>query len=196
MATLRLRSWLVLPVVLAFSWMANPLPAQEEPPHHAHHALPAAAGQGAPLPREAGQGAFAAIQEIVVLLQADPATDWSRVNIRALREHLVDMNEVTVHAEVAEKLLPNGLEAEATGEGRVLAAIERMVPAHAGMLGGYSGWQVAATRIEKGVRLRVTSDNPDEVRQIQGLGFFGIMASGAHHQAHHLMLAKGEMPHG
>ena len=45
-----------------------------------------------------GQDAFGAIQEIVGILEADPNTDWSKVNISALREHLVDMNEVTLKA--------------------------------------------------------------------------------------------------
>ena len=43
-----------------------------------------------------GQGAFAAIQEIVEILAADPKTDWSKVNIDALRQHLIDMNNVTL----------------------------------------------------------------------------------------------------
>ena len=44
------------------------------------------------------------------LLEADPATDWSKVNIGALREHLIDMNEVTLHAAAHEKPLDNGVE--------------------------------------------------------------------------------------
>jgi hypothetical protein len=32
------------------------------------------------------------------LLKANPRTDWSKVNIAALREHLIDMNEVTLQA--------------------------------------------------------------------------------------------------
>ena len=46
-----------------------------------------------------GQAAFGAIEEIVQKLEADPATDWSKVNIGALREHLIDMNEVTLRAD-------------------------------------------------------------------------------------------------
>ncbi|MGA7666054.1 MAG: hypothetical protein WBW13_14615, partial [Pseudolabrys sp.] len=41
-----------------------------------------------------GQDAFGTIQEIVQTLQSDPKTDWSKVNIDALRQHLIDMNEV------------------------------------------------------------------------------------------------------
>src|SRR5579884_926245 len=37
-----------------------------------------------------GQGAFGAIQEIVRSLDADPNTDWSKVDLEALRQHLID----------------------------------------------------------------------------------------------------------
>ena len=53
-------------------------------------------------PTMPGQDAFGAIQEIVQILEADPTTDWSKVNIAALREHLVDMNEVTLRAVATE----------------------------------------------------------------------------------------------
>jgi hypothetical protein len=43
-----------------------------------------------------GQDAFGTIQEIVRMLDADPKTDWSKVNLEALRQHLIDMNDVTL----------------------------------------------------------------------------------------------------
>lgn len=55
---------------------------------------------GSGMPGETGQAAFAAIQEIVAMLDADPATDWARVDIEALRQHLIDMNNVTLGAAV------------------------------------------------------------------------------------------------
>jgi hypothetical protein len=45
-----------------------------------------------PVPQLSGQDAFGAIQEIVGMLEADPATDGSKVDIDALRDHLLDMN--------------------------------------------------------------------------------------------------------
>jgi predicted RNA binding protein YcfA (HicA-like mRNA interferase family) len=33
------------------------------------------------------------------------------------------------------------------------------------------------------------------VQHIRGLGFIGILASGSHHQMHHLAVALGEMVH-
>jgi hypothetical protein len=77
-----------------------------------------------------GQDAFGTIQEIVQILQSDPKTDWSKVNIDALRQHLIDMNEVTLHAAAAQRMIDNGIEITVTGEGRTLEAIKRMVPAH------------------------------------------------------------------
>ena len=70
------------------------------------------------LPNLPGQDAFGAIQEVVRILDADPKTDWSRVDIAGLREHLIDMNEVTLHAAATEKRLDNGVEILVSGEGR------------------------------------------------------------------------------
>ena len=53
---------------------------------------------------EGGQAAFAAIQEIVSVLLADPQTDWDKVNIEALRQHLIDMDNVTLRAKVAAEM--------------------------------------------------------------------------------------------
>ena len=47
-------------------------------------------------PTSPGQDAFGAIQEVVRMLDADPKTDWSKVDLEALRQHLIDMNEVTL----------------------------------------------------------------------------------------------------
>ena len=65
-----------------------------------------------------GQEVFGTIQEIVRILEADPATDWSKVNISTLREHLIDMDEVTMRAAATERALDNGIEIAVTGEGR------------------------------------------------------------------------------
>src|SRR5579862_5698718 len=80
-------------------------------------------GQQSGGPTMPGQDAFGAIQQIVEILEADPATDWSKVDIGALRQHLIDMHEVTLHAAVAEQALGNGIELTVTGEGRTLEAI-------------------------------------------------------------------------
>ena len=94
-------------------------------------------------PTMPGQAAFGTIQEVVQILESDPATDWSKVNIAALREHLIDMNEVTLRAVANERALDNGVEITVTGDGRTLEAIKRMVPAHAREL-SQIGWNATA----------------------------------------------------
>jgi len=147
------------------------------------------------IPTAPGQDAFGAIQEIVGILEADPKTDWSKVNLEALRQHLIDMNEVTLHADAAATPVDGGLDIAVTGSGRTVAAIQRMVPAHAHEINGHDGWVVKAENLPNGVRLTVTAADPKETQHIRGLGFIGILASGAHHQLHHLAMAKGEFAH-
>lgn len=147
-------------------------------------------------PTQAGQDAFATIQEIIALLQNDPDTDWSRVNITALRDHLVDMNDLVLKSTAIERHIAGGLEMDVSGEGRVRDAIGRMIPAHAPMLVAESGWRAVGEKTATGARLTVTSDDPVQVQRIRGLGFYGLMAIGAHHQMHHLGMARGDMIHG
>jgi hypothetical protein len=142
-------------------------------------------------PKMPGQDAFGTIQEIVQILQADPATDWSKVNIAALRQHLVDMDEVTLRAKAAERVLDNGIEIAVTGEGRTLEAIKRMVPAHVSELREI-GWTAKSDDLSNGVKLTVTASESQPLAKLKALGFMGIMVQGAHHQPHHLMMAKGE----
>jgi hypothetical protein len=139
-----------------------------------------------------GQDAFGAIQEVVQILESDPTTDWSKVNIPALREHLIDMNDVTLHAAAAERPLDDGVEIAVTGEGRTLDAIKRMVPAHVGELVKL-GWNAKTEELPNGVKLTVTTNDPKQVTKLRALGFMGIMVQGGHHQPHHLMIAKGEL---
>jgi hypothetical protein len=142
-------------------------------------------------PSMPGQDAFGTIQEVVQILQADPATDWSKVNIASLRQHLIDMDEVTLRAKAAERALDNGIEIVVTGEGRTLEAIKRMVPAHVSELREI-GWAAKSEDLSNGVKLTVTAGESQPLAKLKALGFMGIMVQGAHHQPHHLMMAKGE----
>jgi hypothetical protein len=140
----------------------------------------------------AAQAAFGAIQDVVQTLEADPTTDWSKVNIGALRQHLIDMDEVTLRAAANERPLDSGIEIAVTGEGRTLEAIKRMVPAHVQEL-ARTGWNAKTEDLPNGVRLTVTSTDPKQVVKLKALGFMGIMVQGEHHQPHHLLMAKGEL---
>lgn len=187
-----MRHRLVLSLMLALSPLGAAAGAEGMHTHMAGHG-PAGARS---LPAEGGQAAFAAIAEIVALLEADPATDWRRVDMAALREHLVDMDEVMLRAEVAVEPVPGGIAAAVNGVGRTREAIRRMVPAHAAELAAVPGWNVTAAATADGVRLVATSEDPAIAARIRGLGFFGLLASGSHHQPHHLAIARGERAHG
>ncbi len=145
------------------------------------------------MPTMPGQDAFGTIQEVVRLLQADRMTDWSKVNINALRQHLIDMNEVTLNAAAAERMLDNGIEIAVTGEGRTLEAIKRMVPAHVSELREI-GWIAKSENLANGVKLTITASEAQPLAKLKALGFMGIMVQGGHHQPHHLKMAKGEFP--
>lgn len=147
---------------------------------------------------ETGQAAFAAISEVVRLLEADPTTDWSKVNIEALRQHLMDMDAVTLHSHVTQTSVANGLAMKITGDAAVAASIRRMVSAHAPMLEALGGWRATAVSIPGGMKLTVTASDPKDsstIARIRGLGFIGLMTEGAHHTEHHLMIAKGAGAH-
>jgi ribose 5-phosphate isomerase RpiB len=147
-------------------------------------------GGGAP-----SQAAFATIQEIVKKLKADPATDWSKVNLEALRQHLIDMDNVVMRASVRQSDVEGGVSLDVTGTGAVADAIKRMGAMHAMALNEDGTWKAASSEIANGVRLVVTAKDLKDakaVAMVRGLGFAGILTEGDHHAMHHLMLAKGE----
>ncbi|MEQ8479936.1 MAG: hypothetical protein RIC18_04695 [Hoeflea sp.] len=144
-------------------------------------------------PREPGQSAFAAVAEIVALLDADPQTDWSKVDIGALRAHLVDMDRLMLDATARATIAGNTATFRVSGSGEVLRAIQAMVPAHGRELDNLVGWQVSSETTSDGALLAITVDNPSEIERIRALGFFGLMTIGSHHQPHHLAMARGTM---
>ncbi len=142
---------------------------------------------------EPGQAAFAAIAEIVGLLRGDPKTDWSRVDIGVLRNHLVDMNNVTMKATVRATEIPGGARFDVSSDApNIRESIRRMVPAHAATMSGYEGMTMRGEQIRDGAALIV--NGPDAV-MIRALGFFGMLTIGMHHQAHHFAIARGTNPH-
>ena len=173
-----------LPAVMVFLLLAA-FPALAQQMQHQH----------AGMPLEPGQSAFAAIQEIVSLLERDPAADWSKVNSEALRRHLIDMDSVTLRARVATEEAPGSIRFSVTGDGAVQDSIRRMVLAHAVMMEGQNDWHYQAEPIAGGAVLTVTPEDPSQLVKLRALGFIGIMAEGMHHQMHHMMLARGFNPH-
>jgi hypothetical protein len=142
------------------------------------------------MPIEPGQGAFATIAEIVVILKNDPATDWSKVNIDGLRKHLKDMDELTLNSKSRATFMPNKISFNITGSARTQQAIKTMVPAHVNFLP--KAWNATAKTTVDGTILTIQSNDPATLKKVKAIGFYGVMATGAHHQSHHLAMAKGD----
>ena len=204
------RAALAIALAVVFVGPADTVLAQNAPgPTHDHGATPSQ-GTNADMhaqhmrmmqamaggsPTLAGQDAFAAIAEIVRVLDADPATDWTKVDLERLRQHLIDMHEVVLRSAVTQTPVPGGLAMEVTGTGRTEQAIRAMVVPHAAELDRMPSLAAKTESIAGGVRLTVTAKKPDDAKtiaRIRGLGFAGLLTEGAHHQAHHLAMAKGE----
>ena len=167
--------------------------------HAAHQAsmndCPAPVGS---LPSLPGQAAFGSIAEVVHLLDADPNTDWTKVNVDALRQHLIDMDEVTMHASVKQRNIPGGVELQVTGVGRTAEAIKRMAVNHTRTLEEGGDMRASARVITNGATILATARDTNDARavaRLRGLGFAGIMTLGNHHAPHHLALARGDAVH-
>jgi hypothetical protein len=198
---------IVLGVTLAGVVLAHTVFAQHPPTpgSHSHDSMPGHGGDMHAQPMRAMQGmtagvptmpdAFGAIAEIVRILEADPTTDWAKVDLERLRQHLIDMNEVVLHSLVRQTPIAGGLAMEISGSGRTEQAIRAMVVPHAAELDRMPEWSATTVIIPGGVRLTVVAKRPGDAKllaRIRGLGFAGLMTQGAHHQPHHLAMAKGE----
>lgn len=162
--------------------------------HHRHGPGHQAAETASGAPTLPGQDAFGALAEVVRLLQADPETDWSRVDLERLRQHLIDMDAVVLRSEVTSRRVPGGLAMEITGPPRTARAIRTMVAAHAAELDRMAEWTARTASVPGGLRLTVTARAPEDTRtvtRIRGLGFAGLLAQGEHHGPHHLAMARG-----
>jgi len=113
-----------------------------------------------PMPMSSGQAAFATMSEVVRMLKADSTTDWSTVNIEALRQHLIDMDAVTMRSVVKQHNVDGGMEADVTGTGATAGAIKRMLSMHAMMLDQSAEYHAVATALPNGMRFRVTAKDP------------------------------------
>jgi hypothetical protein len=148
-------------------------------------------------PTRPGQAAFAAIAEIVAILRADSTTDWTKVDIEGLRQHLIDMDDVTMRAGVRPEAIADGARFTVTGTGRTTLAIRRMARAHAAMVGTSDSMRVSVQDVSGGAVVTViaTPASAQAVARIRGLGFHGLLTLGDHHGAHHLAMARGTSGH-
>ncbi len=204
--------WRVLPITLAVALGAtfgtHTVLAQHQPTQHQPMQQQAMPGDQMPMshgamhamqpgaaPTMPGQDAFGAVAEVVRMLDADPSTDWSKIDLERLRQHLIDMNEVVLRSQVAQSTVPGGLVMAVTGTSRTEQAIRAMLVPHAAELDRMTAFAAKTELIPGGVRLTVMAKTPDDARAIvrlRGLGFIGLLTVGAHHGPHHLAMAKGE----
>lgn len=173
--------------------LASPLVAQDtghDPLHHSSPtAAPAVSGLG-------GQAAFTTLAEVVKLLLADSTTDWSRVDLERLRQHLIDMDEVTLRAQVTQTPVPGGLRMDVRGAGRTRDAIRSMVRNHAEMMQSEASMRAVTAESAEGMVITVTAVDAGDARleqRIRALGFIGWLTLQDHHAAHHVALARGTM---
>ncbi len=161
-----------------------------------HQHTPGMQHPAAAVPKEGGQAAFTSIAEIVKILDADPRTDWTKVNVEALRQHLIDMDEVTMRAAVRTELVDGGAAFIVTGSGRTLEAIRRMARSRAQTGDATNAVRLSVSDVDGGVRFTALAANLNDARavsRIRGLGFIGVVALGDHHAPHHLGIANGSM---
>jgi len=98
---------------------------------------------------EAGNDAFGTIQEVIAKLNNNPNTDWEKVNLEALRQHLLDMNDMTLNVEViSQKPIRNGMKAIVRPTtARAALALERVFKANPTQLKREAGWTIKLKNI-------------------------------------------------
>lgn len=164
-------------------------PDQHKKEHHNHHQSKM---METPL-KQTGSDVFDAIQEVVGQLKADPNTDWSKVDLEGLRQHLIDMKAFTEEVEVIEQTpIDNGIKMLVKPEtDRADKALNHMLTMHPKMMKMERGWDMDAQQQGEQWEITCTTADPKEVDLIRGLGYIGILVEGAHHQVHHWMMATG-----
>ena len=145
---------------------------------------------------EAGTDPFAVIQEVIALLEANPDTDWSVINIEALRSHLVEMQDMTLNVTVEQQPINLGFMAVITPTtNRALDSLIQVLAAHPSQMKIETGWDMTVANNNGIFTITVTTDQLFDVDKIRGLGYIGIIAYGNHHQPHHWAMVSGENPH-
>ncbi len=147
--------------------------------------------------KEAGNAIFGTIQETIKMLDADPNTDWTKVDLEGLRQHLVDMENFTSGVDVlSQKKIEKGAEIVIRAKSEEAHhSLERALKAHPSMMESETGWTMGVKQNKERFTLTIETQKPDEVARLRALGYIGVMALGDHHQVHHWMMASGSNPH-
>jgi len=147
--------------------------------------------------KEAGNAIFGTIQETIKMLDADPNTDWTKVDLEGLRQHLIDMENFTSGVDVlSKKNIKKGAEIVIRAKSRAAhESLLRALKAHPSMLTAETGWTMDVKQNKERFTLTIETQKPEEVARLRALGYIGVMALGDHHQVHHWMMASGSNPH-
>ncbi len=145
---------------------------------------------------ESGTDPFATLQEVITALKASPDTDWEKVNIEALRLHLVEMQDMTINVQVKQQRIDNGFQAVVTPTtNRAVKSLTNVLSGHPAQMKAETGWDMQVQNNRGVFTLTVTTKKTQDVAKIRGLGYIGVMAYGNHHQPHHWAMASGDNPH-
>lgn len=143
-------------------------------------------------PTEGGQSTYAALIEIVALLENDNDTQWENVDIDGLRTHLLDMNHLILNTTATKTLVNDNLvRFDVTGSAESIPSIHRMVPAHSRFIEESRGWAIKPELTDTGASLAITTKDTQTLKRLDALGFYGFMSLDSHHQAHHYQMALG-----
>jgi hypothetical protein len=146
---------------------------------------------------EPGNDVFATLQEAVNQLLQDDSTDWEKVDLESLRQHLIDMENFTVNVQVISKSdVEQGVQVIIEPSTTQAAdSLDRALSAHPAVLEQETGWSMVSENSGKRYEIQITSTNSDDVMKIRALGYIVIMTMGNHHQPHHWAMASGNNPH-
>ena len=145
---------------------------------------------------ESGTDPFATLQEVITALEANPDTNWEKVNIEALRLHLVEMQDMTINVDVKQQYIDNGFQAVVTPTiNRAVKSLTRVLSGHPAQMKAETGWDMQVQNNNGVFTLTVTTKKVHDIAKIRGLGYIGVMAYGNHHQPHHWAIASGDNPH-
>ncbi|MBL4761608.1 MAG: hypothetical protein JKY93_02795 [Gammaproteobacteria bacterium] len=145
---------------------------------------------------ESGTDPFATLQEVITALEAGPDTDWEKVNIEALRLHLVEMQDMTINVQVKQQRIDNGFQAVVTPTtNRAVKSLTNVLSGHPAQMKAETGWDMQVQNKRGIFTLTATTKKTQDVAKIRGLGYIGVMAYGNHHQPHHWAMASGDNPH-
>ena len=146
---------------------------------------------------ENGNDAFGTIQEAIQALNDKKDLDWSKVKIETLRQHLQDMNNMTLNVEIlSQENVENGARVIVKPHNaEVRASLERVLAAHPPQMKRETGWTMNIIQEKDFFTIETTTQVISETEKVRALGYIGWMALGNHHQHHHWALINGENPH-